>query len=70
MPGVHWVTAPTTALNRVVFMVVLQLSPNHSIHIVGHAALGVWQSPNNPTFSTWWGYSFPGSAPPNDMVDW
>ena len=58
-PGVYWVTASSTASWRWSFMLLIQLSPSHSIYMVGHTAFGAWQeSPNPTTLHTWWGGIF------------
>ena len=70
MLAVYWVVAPPTALIRGSFMLLVQLSPSHSIHMLRHTALRAQQSypvPPPPLHSRG-GSSFPGSAPPSDMV--
>ena len=41
MPGVGQGATPSTALSMRSFMLLIQLSPSHSIHIVGHKTLGL-----------------------------
>ena len=43
-PGMHQVAAPSTALSRGDFCYSNQLSSTHSNYMVGHTALGAWQS--------------------------
>ena len=38
--GVHWVASPPTALSLGNFMLLIQLSPSHSINMLGHTVLG------------------------------
>ena len=51
-------------------MILIQLSPSHSIYMVGHTAVGAWQCHPAPLLSLYGGEgSFPDHVPPNDMVN-
>ena len=51
-------------------MLLIQLSPNHSIYMMRHTALGVWQTVMKYLFFlAWLGSSFPGCVLLNDMVN-
>ena len=39
----HWVAAPSTALSKGSFPLLIQLDPSYSIYTVGYTALGAWQ---------------------------
>ena len=43
-PGMHRVAAPSTTLSRGSLMLLHLLFPSHPIYMVGHTALGMWQS--------------------------
>ena len=70
LPGVHWVAALHAVSSRESLLLCIQLSPSHSINMVGYAALGVQQSPNSCIFLTRGeGSSFLASAPSDDLVN-
>ena len=50
-------------------MLLIQLSPSHSIYMVEHTALGPWHSHPipQPSLHAWEWYSFLGFVSPNDM---
>ena len=59
MPGVHWVIVCSTALSRGSFMLLIQLSPSHSINMLGHTALSIQHSVTwSLCLPTWWGGVF------------
>ena len=64
-------TAPSTASSRGNLLLFNQLSPRHSIHMVGHTTFGVQQCDLIPLLSSHdrEGTSFPGCVPPDDMVN-
>ena len=67
----HRVTAPPTTLSRGSLMLLCLQFPSHPIYMVGHTALGAWQSHPIPPPSLHGGkgFSFPGLVLSNDMVD-
>ena len=52
-------------------MLLSQLSSSHSNNMVGHTALGAWQSHPIPlpSLDCGEGSSFPGFTPPDDIVN-
>ena len=68
-PGMHGVAAPTAALSRGCLLLLSQLSPSHSNYMVGHKALGAWQSHPipPPSLRSGEGSSFLGFVPPDQL---
>ena len=53
MPVVDWVAVPATTLSRECLVLLKKLSPRHLIHMVGHAAFRVQQSPDLSNLCIW-----------------
>ena len=70
-PGMHRVAAPSGVLSRGSLMLLSQLFPSHLNDMVGHTALGAWQSHRIPLPSLHGeeGSPFPGLVPSDDMID-
>ena len=70
-PGMHRVAVPSTTLSRGSLLPLIQLFPNHPIYMVGHTALGAWQSHliPLPSLHDGKGSSFPVLVPSDDMVN-
>ena len=62
--------APSTALSMGSLLLLNKLSSSHSNYMVGHTALGAWQSHwiPQPSLHGGEGSSVPGLVPSNDMV--
>ena len=62
--------APFTALTWGSFMLLIQLFPSHSICMVGHTHLGVWQRVTQSLYLPYMAGrdSFPGCLLPSDTV--
>ena len=61
--------ASSTVLNRRSFLLLIQLSPRHSINIMRHTALGLSRVTQALCLLSWWERFFPCCVPLNDMVN-
>ena len=70
MPGMHSVAAPSATLRRGSLLLLSLLFPNHPIYMVGHTALGAWQSHPIPLPSLYDGEgSSTGLVPSDNTVN-
>ena len=71
MPGKDILAAPSATLSGGSLLLLSLLFPNHPIYMVGHTALGAWQSHPMPAPSLHdgEGSSFPGLVPSDDTVN-